>query len=273
MYPIAFEIFGRQIHYYGVMIALGFLAATAILQWKRRRAGFSREQIFDLAMLALFTGIVGARIFYVVLYGSEQHHENIWWVFRIDQGGLVFYGGFICAITAVCIYAGKKKVPIPAMLDIAAPAIAAGHAFGRIGCFLQGCCFGKISDSTDGLLTAVRYPLNIDPGRFPLKLHAVDGFTLPLYPTQIWESIANVLLCALLLGLFPTFRKPGQIAGAYILMYAVIRFMLEFYRADNPIRGFNLTESQIIALFIMLPLGIGLTYYSRKQPDLEHYNG
>ncbi len=264
MYPIAFNLFGKSIHFYGVCIALGFICATLVMLYKRNRAGMIRDQIFDLALLALFTGILGARLLHVI----QNWHSNsgFLWIFRIDQGGLVFYGGFILAITSVCIYAHKKKISIPALLDVTSPAIAIGHAFGRIGCFLQGCCFGKAAPA--GTWGAVRYPWHpessIDPGMI-----LPDGMTRALYPAQIWESLANFILCAMLLILCKKFRRPGQIAGIYLITYAVIRFILEFFRGDNPELMLGLTTSQNIALFLMVPIGAILLVTANEKKELE----
>ncbi len=266
MNPIAFSIFGKEIHYYGICIALGFLAATGLMLWKRERAGMTRDQVFDFAMTALLTGIFGARALYVIQ--NWETHSGIAWIFRIDQGGLVFYGGFILAITCVMLYAKRKKISIPALLDVTAIGIAVAHAFGRLGCFMQGCCFGKAADGA-GVCT-VRFPLMPSPGRFPRNLHSFDGYTLPLYPTQLWESAANLLICGLLLLLCKKFRKPGQIAGFYIIIYAVARFVLEFFRGDNPELLLGLTTSQAIALFLMLPAGAWLLVLAKNKPELEH---
>ena len=267
MYPIAFDFFGKAIHFYGVCIAIGFLCATTVMQYKRKRAGMTKDQVFDLAMLALIAGILGARILHVIQ--NWDSNSGLLWIIRIDQGGLVFYGGFILAITSCCIYARKKKISIPALLDVTSPAIAIGHAFGRLGCFLQGCCFGKAA-ATESWCT-VRYPhhpaSSIDPA-----LYLPDGLTKPLYATQIWESAANFILCAVLLILCKKFRRPGQIAGIYIATYAVIRFLLEFFRGDNPELMLGLTTSQNIALFLMLPVAAILLVLAKDKKELELEN-
>lgn len=267
MYPIVFHLFGKPIHFYGVCIALGFICATLLMLYKRQRAGMTKDQVFDLAMLALFTGILGARLLHVIQ--NWESGNGILWIFRIDEGGLVFYGGFLLAITCVCIYARKKKISMPALLDVTAPAIALAHAFGRLGCFLQGCCFGK--PAPEGFFGAVRFPSHpassIDP-----RMCLPDGMTRALYPTQIWESIANVILCAALIYLCKKFRRPGEIAGIYLIAYAVIRFTLEFFRGDNPELMLGLTTSQNIALFLMVPVGAVLLVMAREKNELELEN-
>ncbi len=120
MHPIAFTLFGKDIHWYGICIALGFLVATGIMLWKRKHASMTSDQIFDCAMLALFTGLLGARIFYVIQFWKQDFaNRSFWQVFRVDKGGLVFYGGFILAFAAVALYARRKHLSVLRILDVA----------------------------------------------------------------------------------------------------------------------------------------------------------
>ncbi len=265
MYPIAFTVFGKAIHFYGICIALGFLCGTGLLLWKKDRAGLTTEQVFDLCMLALFGGLIGARLLHVIQNWNSQ--KGLLWIIRVDQGGLVFYGGFILAVIAVCVYAKRKNISIPALLDVFAPAIAIGHAFGRLGCFMQGCCHGAKAPA--GFPGAIRFPYmtggSVDP-----KLFQADGYSCWLYPTQLWESAGNVILCVILLLIFRKFRKEGQIAGIYLILYAVMRFILEFFRGDNPELLLGLTTSQAIALFLMIPAGAWLLMLAQDKKEIDH---
>ena len=254
MHPIAFEIFGKEIHWYGICIAVGFLAATCVMLYKKKHARMTSDQIFDCAMIALFTGILGGRIFYVLQFWKQDFAgRSFWRIFRIDQGGLVFYGGFILAIVSVMIYAKYKKLSILSILDITAPAIAIGHAFGRIGCFMQGCCFGKPAPAS--FWGAVHYPVHTFPAdRYP-SLNPLEG-SCALYPVQLYESISGFILCGVLLLLFKVEKRAGCIAGYYIILYALIRFLLEFLRGDHTDHFLTFTPSQTIALFVMFPLGV-----------------
>lgn len=265
MHQVAFHIGSKPIHWYGVCIAIGFLAALGILVWKRRHANMTKDQIFDMAMLALFCGILGARAFYVIEFWKENFAgRSFWKIFRIDEGGLVFYGGFILALIAVCVYAKLKKLSIPLILDIAAPAMALAHAFGRVGCLLQGCCFGK--PVSDGGSCGIVFPQNSRPaGRFPDI--TANGVSLPLHPVQIYEAVLNVILCVLLLLMFRYSKKAGQVASVYLICYAVMRFSLEFFRGDHTDSIAGFTPSQAIAL-VILPLGIALFAYFTKKSKM-----
>lgn len=266
MHEIAFYIGSKGIHWYGVCISLGFLAALMLLLWKRKHVGMNSEEIVDLSMLALFSGIAGARIFYVAEFWNQSFAGRPFWkIFRIDEGGLVFYGGFLCAFTSLWIYARWKKLSIRRILDIFAPAMALAHAFGRIGCFLQGCCFGRPWTGgvvfPAGSLPAMRYP----------DVHT--GTSLPLYPVQLYESGLNILLCVLLLLLFSRCRKGGQIAAIYLMGYAFLRFSLEFFRGDHVDSIAGLTPSQTISLLLMVPMGALLFWYWSRKSDLPPPGG
>ena len=257
MHQIAFTLFSHPIHWYGVCIAAGFLLATGLMLKLRRYAGMSRDHVFDIAMLSIFSGIIGARLFFVIQFWNEQFAGRPFSaVFRVDKGGIVFYGGFIAAFAVLCIYAFRKKLSIRLILDLAAPAIALGHAFGRLGCFMQGCCFGRCAP--ENFPGAVRFPAGSMPFyRYP----GPDGLhSLPLYPVQLYECALNLLLSAFLVFLLRRNRKPGRVAAIYLIAYAAIRFTIEFFRGDHTDSFLNMTPSQNIALFVMLPLGI-LVYF------------
>ncbi|MBR2425605.1 MAG: prolipoprotein diacylglyceryl transferase [Lentisphaeria bacterium] len=259
MNQIAFTIGSKPIHWYGVCIALGFLIATGLMLWKRDYAKMTKDQIIDVAMLSIFTGILGARIFYVVQFWDKNFAGHPFWkVFRIDEGGLVFYGGFICAFTTMCVYGKLKKISPLLILDMTGLGVVCGHAFGRIGCFMQGCCFGKVA--AKGFPGAVVYPAGSAPaGRYPDLLNNMNS--LPLYPVQIYEFVLNILLCAGLILFMNKNDKPGRVSALYIAIYAVIRFILEFFRGDHKDSFLGMTPSQNVALFLMLPLGILLFFF------------
>lgn len=263
MHQIAFMIGGKAIHWYGVCIAAGFLAATGLMLLMRRCARLTKDQVFDIAMISICAGIFGARLFFVIQFWDEFFAgRSFLEVFRIDKGGLVFYGGFLCAFAALCIYAARKKLSIRLILDLAAPAIAAAHACGRIGCFLQGCCFGKTAPAS--WPGAVRYPLKSLPGeRYP---DFTAGTSLPVFPVQLYEAGLNFLLCGVLLFLLAKNRKPGRIAALYLICYAVMRFSLEFFRGDHTDFFLGMTPSQNIALFLMLPLGALVWFVFPRAP-------
>ena len=271
MHGIAFHIFGFPVHWYGIMVALGFLSSLVTLEFKRKYARMTSDQVIDLSIIVVVCGIVGARIAYVIQF-FDQFRGNLWKVFRIDQGGLVFYGGFILAALVIFRYVRKHQLCMSRILDICAPAMAIGHAFGRIGCYIQGCCFG-IPCKRFGVVyppgtgPAAKYP---DMGTIIENLQdsgKAAASSLQLLPVQLFESAGNFLLGAVLLLLFLKIRRSGIIASIYFISYGVMRFVLEFFRGDHTDRIIGLTRAQLVGLFIMIPAGIFCYIYFRKHGE------
>lgn len=269
MYGVAFQLFGMSVHWYGICVAVGFLTSLLLLQYKRKYAGMTSDQIFDMSLIVIIGGIAGARLFYVIQF-HEQFRGNFLKIFRIDQGGLVFYGGFIVAALVIFYYIRRKKLVFSRILDICAPAMAVGHAFGRIGCLIQGCCYGMPCKSFGitypaGSAPAARYP---DMTTIVTNMKATGqaaASSLPLLPVQLFEAVGNLLLGIIALLLFKKIRKSGHIAAFYFFGYGLLRFVLEFFRGDHADTIlFHLTRAQLIGLCIMLPAGAFFYFYFRK---------
>lgn len=237
MHPIAFELGERPIYWYGIMMAAAFLAAMvhwAILgRREQRRSGFAS----DLAFWVMIGGILGARIGYIIGnlgYYAEHPAEII----RIDQGGLVFYGGVLGCILVVIFMARRQKEPVWSMADFTVSPLPLGHALGRIGCFLNGCCYGTETDCSLG----------------------VDMQDATRHPVQLYSVGLNLLLYVFLLWLYPRKRRDGNVLAAYCLGYPLIRFFLEFFRGDQRVRFLNLTAAQYVSILIFI-LGLLLWRY------------
>lgn len=242
MHPIALHIGPLAIYWYGIFAALGFIAATSLLYLNRKYADITTDNVSDITFLAIISGVLGARLFYIVQFWSYFRYRP-GEIIRIDHGGLVFYGGFICASTAIYIYCKKKKITISRVLDILAPSLALGHGLGRIGCFMNGCCYGKPSE----VFCGVRFPEgSLSSQQYPGAL---------LHPVQLYEAIFNFIL-AFILCFFLRKFKPGQTAASYFIIYGSGRFLIELFRGDH--KDFILklfTPAQFIGLFI-IPIGI-----------------
>jgi phosphatidylglycerol:prolipoprotein diacylglycerol transferase len=256
MDPVIVSFGSFSLRWYGVMAALGFLTALLLMQINRRYAKLKTDQISNICIIAMICGIIGARIFYVLLKWKEHYRYRPQDIIRIDQGGLVFYGGFILAALVLIYYIRKVcKADFIRVLDVVAPALAAAHALGRIGCFFNGCCYGKPTDMPWGVV----YKL----GTEPFKRYQ----SMPLHPVQLYETILNLLLAGILFYLVRKGRR-GMAMSCYILAYGILRFVDEFFRGDHPKKElvFNiLTPAQTIGL-IMIPLGIFLLiYFIRKE--------
>ena len=213
------------IHWYGVMVAAGFLATTAAWNWlakqDRRRHGFG----IDFATLVMFSGIIGARIAYIIANWSD-YREHPASVFRVDQGGLIFYGGFIAACLVVLVMALRKGEPVLSLGDFGITALPLGHALGRIGCFLNGCCYGSPSD-------------------LPWCTYAAGAMR---HPVQLYEAAFNFALFALLVWFYPRRKRNGWSLALYLTTYPVWRFLIEFLRGDERLSAGLLDTAQVISL-------------------------
>jgi phosphatidylglycerol:prolipoprotein diacylglycerol transferase len=258
VHPIAFRLGPLTIHWYGVMMAAAFLVGLWTASRRAPRDGVSGEKIVDAGVWILLGAIIGARFLYVISYWDMLFDKPLFprapWteVFMVQRGGLVYYGGLIGASLAGIIYARVQKLPLWKLADIFAPSIALGYVFGRIGCFLNGCCHGRVCD----LPWAVRYPNLSDIWQKHLDsgLAEANGPSAPVHPTQIYDALLNLALYAGLAWLFRRKKFDGQIFAIYLLCYAVTRSIVEVFRGDYAaaqIRG-GLTPAHLISIGIFL---------------------
>ncbi|MPM65442.1 Prolipoprotein diacylglyceryl transferase [bioreactor metagenome] len=232
----SFPAFGLTIPMYGVMSALGMLAAFVLLGFTRKQTRFSEDQALSAALWAIILGFLGSKILFW-LVEIKQIIADPGYLLHTLREGFVFYGALIGGLGGIAIYALRKKLPFFSLTDYFIPALVLGHAFGRIGCLFAGCCYGMECVS----------PISIV---FPAGSAAPAG--VPLLPTQLMESAFLFLLCAFLVWRL-TKKKPfGTISGWYMVLYGVWRFTIEFFRRDE--RGFvgALSTSQFISIFVVL---------------------
>jgi phosphatidylglycerol---prolipoprotein diacylglyceryl transferase len=249
VHKIAFEFGPLTIHWYGILVAAGFLVGLWTASRRGLRDNVAPETIIDLGPWLILGAIIGARTLFVLSYWREEFASKPWWeVFMLKRGGLVFYGGLIGASTGYLIHARIKRLPIWKIADILAPSIALGQAFGRIGCLMTGCCYGRPTNMPWGI-------------RFPLE-HETQGARV--HPTQIYESLLNLGLCAALAWLHRRKKFDGQIFAAYLIGYAVLRSFVEFFRGDYHIYyGGFLTPAHLASIPILV---IGLILWWQLNP-------
>jgi phosphatidylglycerol:prolipoprotein diacylglycerol transferase len=246
MHPILFEIpkidFGNwvlgpiPIRMYGLMIGIGFLISMYLASRQARKEGLDPDRILDMGVYLLLAAIVGSRILYV-LTNLQEFSRNPLDAFAIWKGGLVFYGGLLAAVPTGIWYVRKHRLPVWKTADIMAPYIALGHGFGRLGCFFAGCCFGAPCSGSLCITFS-------DP-------HSLAPLGVALVPTQLLESGGEFLIFGMLLLVRRARKFDGQVFWFYPLFYAVLRFIIEFYRGDV-VRGLYfggiISTSQIIAI-------------------------
>ena len=240
VHPVAFQLGSFTVTWYGVMVALGFLAGLWTASRRCLRDGISSEKILDLGPWLIVGTILGARTLYVISYWHEEFAgKSIGEIFMVWKGGLVFYGGFIGASLACILYVKLNKLPLWKVADSVAPSIALGSVFGRIGCLMNGCCYGRECH----LPWAITFP----PGSRP----APPG--IPLHPTEIYDSLLNLVLYLVLARLYRRKKFDGQIFAGYLVGYAICRSIVEFFRGDYPQHylGGWATPAQVISIGIL----------------------
>jgi phosphatidylglycerol:prolipoprotein diacylglycerol transferase len=270
MWPVLFRVFGLPIHGYGLMIVVGFLLATWIAQREARRRGLP-EFAYDLGLIMLLGGILGGRIFYYAqFYRSNFAGRPLWEFFKLWEGGLVFYGGAIGGFLGGWIYLKAKKLPLLDCLDVAALGAPIGMAFGRLGCYLNGCCFGRLCSPDFPL--GVSFPATVAgrepaPHRYQVDLGLIgpDDGSLPVHPVQLYQAGHDFLLFGLL-GWFLRRRNLPRGVGMPLLfmLYGIGRFFLEGLRADHDQRWFGLTISQLVSLGAVGTFGFVLIFLWRN---------
>ena len=262
MHPIAFQLGPLIIHWYGVMIALAFLAGLWTATLRARREKISAEKIADVTLWLMVGGIIGARFVYVTTYWREEFASQPFSeVFMVQHGGLVYYGGFIGAAIASFTYILWKKLPVWKTADVLAPSIALGSVFGRVGCLLNGCCYGRQTD----VPWAITFT---NP-----QAHELSGTPLdvPLHPTEIYDALLNFGLYLFLAWIFRRKKFDGQVFATYLLCYAVTRSIVEYFRGDYTDLHYHLglTPAQWVSVPIFVT-GLALaTVLSRREPKRE----
>lgn len=245
------------VHLYGVLLALAYLTGIASGLWHGRRLGFASDDILDLAVWFLASSILGARLLYIFLY-PDQFPTWISYL-ALHQGGLVFFGGFVATAVTVVMYGRYRHWSLRDLGDMIAPSLAFAHVVGRIGCFTNGCCYGRQTDSVLGVV-------------FP---NLADG--IARHPTQLYEALVLLVLGG---GASYLIRRratkpgavfPGLVWGLYMSLYGLFRFLIEFLRGDD--RGgfftpLELSISQCLGL-VALFIGIVWIYGCRRQSIRE----
>lgn len=254
MHPILFEAGPITIYTYGVLLAAAYLLGLWLGVRRANAAGLDGNRVLDLGIWVIIAALVGAKglLFVVEFDHFTSSREEF---FSLLRSGGVFYGGLIAA-SLTCIYQLRKhKLPLWKSGDLFAPGIALGYMVGRLGCLAAGCCYGKPTQ----VAWAVTFT---DPAA---ALNVGTPLNVPLHPTQLYESLAGLVILLLVLALE---RRPGSYAGRtfwqFVLLYAVSRFIIEFFRGDDRGAVAMFSTSQIISL-VLAPLSIVMLAWLARQ--------
>ncbi len=282
MYPVIFElpdwlplIGGEAVTSFGVFMLLAFLTGGYVLRAEMRRMDQDPEKAWDLVFMAVIGGIVGAKLYYVLLNWEQTAANPMGMIFA--RGGLVWYGGFLLATVLVVWEIRRQKLPLPRMADAVAPALALAYAVGRVGCFMVGDDWGRPTDSWVG----IAFPRGAPPTRVDIIERdfgiAVDpalveryGQIVPVHPTQLYEVGMSTLIFFLLWKLRRQPRAAGWLFMLWLVLAGLERFIVEFFRAkDDRFLG-PLTLAQMISVGIMVVGLVGVARLSgsgRRQPS------
>lgn len=246
MHPILIRIGPLTIHTYGFMLAIGFLLGIGLAVRQAKKEGMPENKIIDLGFYILLAAILGSRLMFILI-NADYFMNNPLSIFKIWEGGLVFYGGVLLAVPTAVWYVRKNDLGIWKTADVFAPSIAIGHAFGRIGCFFAGCCYGK---------TATLLPWGVifsDP-------ECLAPTNVLLHPTQLYESAGEFLNFLILFIMQKHKSFNGQLSMTYLLLYSVLRFIVEFFRGDVErgfiIPGLSISQGISILMFIVAVTGL-----------------
>jgi len=241
------------VHGYGLMIAIGILAAVAISIWRAKKKKMDPEPILDIVLIAMIGGFLGGKILYLIVdwknfIASEDKMKYL------GGSGFVVYGGIILGV-AVCLVYFKfiKKLDFLTYMDLVMPQVSVAQGFGRIGCFLAGCCYGAQTNSAIGVI-------------FPEGSLAPAG--VKLWPTQLMMAVGNLIIAGLLYLAGLKCKKRGQIIGLYLILYAIGRFGIEFFRNDYRGAVGALSTSQFISIF-MFAIGVAIFVWRTLAKEKE----
>lgn len=243
MHPELFKIGSITIYSYGVMVAIGFLVSVFLAQQEALRKNWDKNLIVDAAFVLIISGLIGARLLFVILnldYFSQHPLEII----LINRGGLVWYGGLLVSIFSLWVFTRIRKQDFLSFLDFLAPYACIGQAFGRLGCFFRGCCYGKPTDSWLGIY-------------FPI-------YDQVIYPTQLLSVLKLVIIFVILRLLSKKVSFRGGIFFTYLMLYSLGRFLIEFLRGDSDFLFLGLTPFQLMSIPLFL-ISLSFFYYARAK--------
>jgi phosphatidylglycerol:prolipoprotein diacylglycerol transferase len=250
MYPRLFELGPITVYTYGVLLAAAYLLGLQLARVRAKARGLDANRVLDLGIYIIISALIGAKLLLLVT-DFRTFSANPRELLTLARSGGVFYGGLILAVTVALVYIRKIGLPLWTTCDVFAPGIAVGHVVGRFGCLFAGCCYGK-------------------PTRMPWGITFTDPFAaanvgtplnVPLHPTQLYEAGAELLILILLLA---TERKgrayPGRTFWLYMLLYAISRFIIEFFRGDERGAVGIFSTSQFISI-LLAPLAVVMLVY------------
>jgi phosphatidylglycerol:prolipoprotein diacylglycerol transferase len=250
--PVALHLGPLQIHWYGVMYLVAFVTCWGIvtLRVKNSKRGFTPEQISDILFYVAMGVIIGGRVGYMIFYARNDLIANPLQLFEVWKGGMSFHGGLIGVILSLWIYAKQNKKDLVDITDLVAPSIPLGLAVGRLGNFINGELWGKVT-------------------HVPWAMVFPNGGPYPRHPSQLYEFLLEGLLSFAILWIYSMKIRPRwAVSGLFLILYGSFRFFIEFFREPDPQIGYIafgwLTEGQLLSI-PMIILGLALFIYAYRR--------
>ncbi|MBI1869991.1 MAG: prolipoprotein diacylglyceryl transferase [Chlamydiae bacterium] len=253
MKSILFKLGTITLYSYGAMMALGFFLGVIVLRLRSQKMGIPRQKSYDLGIGMMIGGLMGARVFYVATHWHTYFHHPLE-IIMIQKGGLAFYGGLMGGILAIKIFSYTQNFPFLKIADLVIIALVPAHAIGRIGCFMNGCCFGRP--------TKMPWAVNFPQGSLPALHYGPHHL---IHPVQLYEAWLLTFLFWFLLWIDQRKTFEGETFIFYLMLYPVLRFSMEFFRGDNPLIG-------ALSIFQWMSLGtagFALIYFYRSKRDVR----
>lgn len=253
--PIAFHIGSWPVYWYGIMYLLGFLGFWSALSWRSRqpRYGFNQEQVSDILFWGAMGIIIGGRLGFMIFYDMETVLHRPWVIFQVWRGGMSFHGGLIGVLVALALYGRKIGKSFFEVTDFAAPAVPIGLAAGRLGNFINGELWGRVTD----VPWAMVFPAAGD---------------LPRHPSQLYELALEGIVLFLVLWIFSSRSRPrGAVSGLFLIGYGAFRCLVECFREPDAQIGYIalgwLTKGQLLSL-PMIVIGVAIFIWSYRRKPL-----
>ncbi|ENV35211.1 prolipoprotein diacylglyceryl transferase [Acinetobacter gerneri] len=275
--PVAIALGPLKVHWYGVMYLLAFLCAWGLATYRaKHRDGWTSEMVSDLVFYGALGVVLGGRIGYVLFYEFDKFLDNPLWLFQVWTGGMSFHGGFIGVMLAMILWCRKYKKTWFQTMDFIAPCVPTGLMFGRIGNFIGGELFGRVSNGGYSWLmgfptaqAADREYLIAHPEQQGLLQQVGEYLLLPRHPSQIYQALCEGLFLFIILWFFSAKPRPRMAVSALFLIgYGCARFFMEFFREPDADQGYILfgwmTKGQMLS-FPMILIGILLMAYAYRR--------
>lgn len=252
MYPLIFKIGPVGIHTYGVVLVIAFFSALSVAKFDAKRIGLNFKTVDSLASYLLISGLIGARLYYALFYDPLYYLRYPWTLLFIWEGGLAIHGALIGGFIASLYFSKKRGISFFKLADFISPPLILAQTIGRIGCFLNGCCYGIPTDKPWGVI-------------FPKESFAYYKFGMvAVHPTQLYEMLFNLFGFIFLWNMRKKVKYEGDLFLFYLIYYSLIRFFISFYRADSLyIWGTTIRLAHVVSIFMII-VAIYLFYYKRK---------